>query len=113
MHPVSKCCSLYCSCVQISGIIFFGIIAMMLSNHNIFLTRGKTEVEISETKSVLYTTMILNLVVCVSCITCFIHGSRKEKEEEQRRRDEDIRNARDGGLDIFWTQTDKEDQDVY
>ena len=29
MHPVAKCCSLYCSCVMVSGILFFAILAIM------------------------------------------------------------------------------------
>ena len=57
MHACSKCCSLYCSCIQICGIIFFGILSIMFSNRNIFLTRNKSVTEINETISTLYTTM--------------------------------------------------------
>ena len=82
MHPVSKCCSLYCSCVMVSGIIFFAILAIMEKNHNMFLTRGKTQDQIDEKVSVLYMTIVLNLVVLISCMTCVVFGTRKEKEEE-------------------------------
>ena len=57
MHPVAKCCSLYCSCVMVSGILFFAILAIMESRHNMFLTHGKSQVEIDEKVNVLYITM--------------------------------------------------------
>ena len=82
MHPVSKCCSLYCSCVMVSGIIFFAILAIMEKNHNMFLTRGKSQDQIDEKVNVLYMTIVLNLVVLISCMTCVVFGTRKEKEEE-------------------------------
>ena len=100
MHPVAKCCSLYCSCVMVSGIIFFAILVIMERNHNIFLTRGKTQAEIDEKVSALYTTMFVNVVALLIFITCFVMGTRKEKEEEQRQRELEISRAREG-LDIF------------
>ena len=100
MHPVAKCCSLYCSCVMVSGIIFFAILAVMQSNHNMFLTRGKTDAQINETKNVLYTVMVVNLICLMMCVTGTVIGVRKEKEEEERRRELEIRNAREG-IDIF------------
>ena len=85
MHPVSKCCSLYCSCVMVSGIIFFAILAVMESNGNMYLTR-KHPTETAEKLNVLYITMGVNLVVLISCVICFISGTRKEKEEDDRKR---------------------------
>ena len=82
MHPVAKCCSLYCSCVMVSGILFFAILAIMESNHNMFLTHGKTQEEIDEKVHVLYITMGVNLICLVNCIAAVVIGNRKEKEEE-------------------------------
>ncbi len=84
MHPAAKCCSLYCSCVQVFGIIFFAILAIMFGNHNIFLTRGKTQAQIDDKIGTLYVTMGVNAVAFVLFVACFIRGSRQEKEEEQR-----------------------------
>lgn len=100
MHPASKCCSLYCSCVQVCGILFFAIISIMFSNRNIFLTRGKSVKDINDTVSVLYTTMGVQLVACILFLTCFVTGTRKERDEEQRQRENDVQNARNG-LNVF------------
>ena len=100
MHPVAKCCSLYCSCVMVAGIIFFAILAVMEANHNMFLTRGQSLEDIAEKKNVLYMTMALNLVVMVSCLSCFYVGTKREKEEAERQRHHDLQNAKQG-LDIF------------
>ena len=82
MHPVAKCCSLYCSCVMVSGIIFFAILAIMEANHNMFLTHGKSQNEIDEKIGALQMTMIVQLVCLVTCIVNVIVGTRKEREEE-------------------------------
>ena len=82
MNPVAKCCSLYCSCVMLSGIIFFAIIAIMESNHNMFLTRGMTDAQVSEKVQVLYITIALCLVTMLTCAGFFVVGTRKEQEEE-------------------------------
>lgn len=100
MHPCSKCCALYCSCVQVCGIIFFAILSIMFSNHNIFLTRGKSQTEINEKVNSLYVTMALQLVATVLFLTCFVVGTRKEKEEEQKQRERDVQRAKDG-LNVF------------
>ena len=75
MHPLAKCCSLYCSCVMVSGIIFFAIIAIMESNHNIFLTRGMTQGQIDEKMKVLFITIGLQALCFVGCIGYFTVGS--------------------------------------
>ena len=100
MHPVAKCCSLYCSCVMVSGIFFFAIIAIMESNKNIFLTRGKTQTEIDEKVNVLYIVIGVCLAMAITCLGLFVTGSRKEQDEEQRQRELDVNNARQG-IDIF------------
>ena len=100
MHPVGKCCSLYCSCVMVSGIVFFAILAIMEANGNMFLTRGQSPEQTSQKLSALYTTMVLNLVVMILCMGYYITGSRKEKEEEDRAKQLNLQRARQG-LDIF------------
>ena len=65
-----------------------------------FLTHGKTQAEIDEKVNALYITMGVNLVCLVTCVAQMIVGTRQEKEEEQRQRELDIKNAKDG-LDIF------------
>ena len=82
MHPVAKCCSLYCSCIMVSGIMFFAILAIMESNHNMFLTHGKSQAEIDEKISVLYITMGVQLFCFLGCVTAVFTGTRAEKEEE-------------------------------
>ena len=69
---------MYCSCVMVSGIVFFAILAVMESNHNMFLTHGKSQDEIDEKISALYITMGVQLVCLVSCIANIIVGTRKE-----------------------------------
>ena len=82
MHPVAKCCSFYCSCVMVSGILFFSILAVMESNHNMFLTHGKSQDEIDEKVSALYITMGVQALCLVGCIVQIVVGTRKEREEE-------------------------------
>ena len=43
MNPLAKCCGVYCACLMITGIIFFGILAIMLKNDNKFLSKGTPE----------------------------------------------------------------------
>ena len=100
MHPAAKCCSLYCSCVMVSGMIFFAILACMEANGNIFLTRGQTPAQTAEKQNVLYITIGVNLVIMISCIGCFMNGTKKEREEADRLRYSSQQNA-SRGLDIF------------
>jgi len=85
---------------MVSGMVFFAILAIMESNHNMFLTHGKTQEEIDQKISALYITMAVQLVCLVTCIAQIVVGTRKEREEEQRQRELDIQNAKDG-IDIF------------
>jgi len=96
MHVAAKCCSLYCSCVQVFGIIFFAILATMFANHNIFMTRGKTQAQIDDKISTLFITMGVQLVALLLFLACFMRGTKKEKEEEDRQRLLDVQKARQG-----------------
>ena len=100
MHAVAKCCSLYCSCVMVSGIVFFAILAIMEANGNMFLTRGQTPEQTSDKITALTTTMVVNFIVLILCMGYYITGSRKEKEEMERQKQLNLQRARQG-LDIF------------
>jgi len=43
MHPIAKCCGMYCACLMFSGVFFFAILAIMEANGNPFLTRDYPE----------------------------------------------------------------------
>jgi hypothetical protein len=99
MNPFAKCCGLYCSCLMVTGIIFFAILAVMESRGNIFLTREHPEAT-DEKVNALMIAMALNAVCLINCIACVVVGTRREKEEARKQAEEDAKRAKDG-FDVF------------
>lgn len=79
MHPIAKCCGVYCGCLMVCGIVFFAILAIMERNGNMFLTKTHpSEAEREDKVKVLLITMAINAVCLVNCVACVIIGTRRE-----------------------------------
>ena len=99
MNPFAKCCGAYCACLMVFGIIFFGILAIMENNGNMFLTREHPE-QTGDKIFALVIAMAINAVCFVNCVACLIIGTRREAEEARKQAELDLKRQKDG-YDIF------------
>jgi heme/copper-type cytochrome/quinol oxidase subunit 2 len=89
---------MYCSCLMVSGVVFFIIIAIMESNGNPFLNRNHPE-ESGDRVRALIIAICINIVCFIGCVTCVVTGNRKEALEKLRKDEEQLKKL-DDGIDL-------------
>ena len=62
MHPIMKCCSIYCSGLCFVGIFFFAILAIMQATKSPFL--GENQLENGEPE---YKSRVTAICICIGC----------------------------------------------
>ena len=90
MHPLAKCCGMYCACLMVCGIVFFAILAVMEKNGNMFLTKAHPE-ETGDKITALLLTIGLNAICLVNCVACVVIGTRREAEEARKRAEQALK----------------------
>ena len=82
MHPISKCCGMYCSCLMVMGVIFFAILAVLEASKNPFLNRHHPE-ESGKRVFSLGMAIVINVVCFIGCFACVFVGLKKEEQEKE------------------------------
>ena len=100
MHPFSKCCGMYCSCLMVVGIVFFAILAALEASKNPFLNRHHPE-ESGQRVFALGMAMLINAVVFIGCFTCTNLGLKAETALKAKEDAERENALKEGQLDIF------------
>ncbi len=90
MHFILTCCGYYCSCLSIVGIVFFGILMVMVDQHNMYLVRHQSQEEIEEKQDALIIAIVCNAICFVLCGACVGYARFQASKEKDEFEDEDL-----------------------
>ena len=83
MHPILKCCGIYCSCILVISFVFYGILIALVATGNPWLTREFRH-DIDSKVEALVLALIVNAVCLVGCVACTAFGRWQEIKEQRK-----------------------------